>query len=653
VGQDSRREWAFSQIVRALGKRVNSVDIATQTTTSDRRHSQRLIVGVCVFLVALAWLVFGQTLRHQFVNYDDGSYVYGNPNIAQGLSVRGVAWAFTHVHSQNWHPLTTISHMLDCQLFGLKSGGHHFTNVFLHTVAVLLLFLVLRGMTGSIWRSAFVAAVFAIHPLRVESVAWIAERKDLLSGVFFMLTLGAYARYASTPSFARYLTMSILFACGLMSKPMLVTTPFVLLLLDYWPLRRIVDLRSFRRMLIEKIPLLLLSAASCVATILAQKQATGSAEELPLLWRVNNAIVTCVTYIWQMFWPARLSVFYPHPENRLSILQVFGAAILLIAISFLAIILRRKRPYLLTGWFWYLIMLVPVIGVFQVGMQGHADRYTYLPHIGLYLLVTWSVAEMSTFRGHKEILFSVSCIFLVGLSLCAWRQTTHWKNSETLWRHALVINPNDDVAQAGLGGVLLDNGKLDEAIAHFQRALAIRSANAQAHRSLGNAFIKKGNTSDAIAHWHMSLELQPEDVEARDDLGAVLAQQGRLREAMAEWRKSLQYNPDDVNALNNLAWVLAAAPESSLRDGVKAVEFAQRALQLSGKTNPMVLRTLAAAYAETGRFADAIEAAKIGLQLAIEQKNVGVRDELESNIKLYQAGSPYRDAGLRSSAELP
>ena len=629
--------------------------MSSSAQTADRAAGitgqRRLFIVLSLLLVALTWLVFGQTLRHQFINYDDGSYVYANPSVAQGLSIHGVVWAFTRVHSQNWHPLTTISHMLDCQLFGLKPSGHHFTNVFLHTIAVLLLFLVLRDMTGGIWRSAFVAAVFAIHPLRVESVAWIAERKDLLSGVFFMLTLGAYVRYARGASFARYVMMSILFACGLMSKPMLVTTPFVLLLLDYWPLQRIVDLRSFRRRLVEKIPLLLLSGASCAATVLAQKQATGSTEELPLLWRINNAIVSCVTYIWQMFWPARLSVFYPHPENRLSILQVFGAAILLIVISFLAIILRRKRPYLLTGWFWYLIMLVPVIGIFQVGMQGHADRYTYLPHIGLYLLVTWSVAEMSIWRGRKEILSGISSIALLGLSLSAWRQTTHWKNSETLWRHALAVTSNNDVAYAGLGGVLLDEGKVEEAIVQFGRALSIRPDNGQAHSALGKALLRKGDTAEAIVHWQKSLELQPEDVETRDQLGAVLVQQGQLRGAMAEWGKSLEYKPDDVNALNNLAWVLAAAPEASLRDGARAVESAQRALLLSGKTNAMIFRTLAAAYAETGRFADAIAAANKGLELAIRQKDAGLRDELERNIKVYQAGAPYRDAGLKSSAE--
>jgi tetratricopeptide (TPR) repeat protein len=347
-----------------------------------------------------------------------------------------------------------------------------------------------------------------------------------------------------------------------------------------------------------------------------------------------------------MFWPTRLSVFYPHPENQLSILQVFGAAILLIAISILVIILRRQRPYLLTGWFWYLIMLVPVIGVFQVGMQSHADRYTYLPHIGLYLLVTWLVAEMSMFWKRRAILFGLSGVVLAPLALLGWGQAAYWQSSEILWEHALALNPHDDVAFAGLGGVLLDKGKTDDAIEQFEWALSIRPNNAQAHSALGNALLKKGDAAPAIVHWQKSLESQPENVETRDQLGATLAQQGRLKEAMAEWQKSLEFNPDDGNALNNLAWVLAAAPESSLRDGAKAVGFAQRALHLSGKRNAMIFRTLAAAYAENGRFADAIETARRGADLATEQKNAALREELEQNIKLYQAGSPYRDAGL-------
>src|SRR5437870_13115532 len=296
-----------------------------------------LIVATCIALAALSWLIFGQTFWHDFINYDDPRYVYENTKITGGLRISGIAWAFTHIHSMNWHPLTTISHMLDCQLYGLKAGWHHFTNVLLHSVAVVLLFLALLQMTGgpsrtgSIWRSAFVAAVFAIHPLRVESVAWIAERKDVLSGVFFMLTLLAYVYYVRLPQLRRYLVVVSVFGCGLMSKPMLVTSPFVLLLLDYWPLDRVKG--QLWKRLAEKIPLLALSAVSSVTTFLVQKGAVGRTEELPILERINNAIVSYVLYIWQMLWPMNLAVFYPHPENRLLLWEIFSSLLLLLCIT--------------------------------------------------------------------------------------------------------------------------------------------------------------------------------------------------------------------------------------------------------------------------------------------------------------------------------
>ena len=380
------------------------------------KRDPKVIVAVCIFLVATTWLVFGQTLRHDFVAYDDDKYVYANPIVTNGITVRGIAWAFTHSHASNWHPITTISHMLDCQLFGLKPGRHHFGNILLHSAAVVLLFLVLADMTGAIWRSGFVATLFAIHPLRVESVAWIAERKDVLSGVFFMLTLAAYLRYTRKQTTGRYVAVAILFACGLMSKPMLVTVPLVLLLIDYWPLQRIVDLRTLRELAVEKIPLLVLSALSCVATIVAQGGPSGDMEPFPLTWRVSNALVSYLTYIGQMFYPSHLIPFYPHPENLLPFWQIVLAIVLLVTISGEAIALRRKRPYFITGWFWYVGMLVPVIGVMQIGMQGHADRYTYLPQIGLYLLLTWSVADVSnSWRYRDELLAFGAAIVLLAL----------------------------------------------------------------------------------------------------------------------------------------------------------------------------------------------------------------------------------------------
>src|SRR5213082_923138 len=400
----------------------------------------------CLALVAITWLVFGQTLQHDFVDFDDNVYVYQNPVITRGLSVDGVLTAFTHPHARNWHPLTTISHMLDCQLFGLKARGHHFTNVLLHTIAVLLLFFVLKQMTGAFWPSAFVAAVFAIHPLHVESVAWVSERKDVLSAVLFMLTLAAYVRYARAPSPGRYSIVAMIFALGLMSKPMLVTIPFVLLLLDYWPLRRfdkgtqvtgrgiaswLNQRPRYQQLFLEKTPLLVLSGLSCLVTIWAEDQATGSLEQLPFTWRLNNALVTYIQYLRQTFCPARLAVFYPHPNNALSIWQVALATTFLLAISAMAILLRKKRPYAFTGWFWYVGMLVPVIGIVQIGEQGHADRYTYLPHIGLFLLIVWTAADLVTaWHLRAEYLWLGATTTIVVLSYGAAAQTSFWKNSE-------------------------------------------------------------------------------------------------------------------------------------------------------------------------------------------------------------------------------
>jgi tetratricopeptide (TPR) repeat protein len=713
------------------------------------------IVAICVFLAAITWLVFGQTLRHEFINYDDDTYVYKNAEVIGGLSLHGVIWAFTHSHSNNWHPLTWISHMLDCQLFGLNAGGHHFTNVLLHTIAVILLFLLLRQMTGgpsrtgSIWRSAFVAALFAIHPLRVESVAWVAERKDVLSGVFFMLTLGAYVRYVRNPSLVRYLTMSILFALGLMSKPMLVTLPFVLLLLDSWPLQR---QSSWRRLIVEKIPLLALSAGSCVATLLAQKEAIGLIERLPLWQRVGNAFVSYVVYIWQMLWPANLAPFYPHPKDHLPILEIILASTLLVAITAATFALRKERPYFLTGWLWYLGMLVPVIGLIQVGMQGHADRYTYLPQIGLYFALTWAIGDLSAlWHRRREILTAMAAIVIAGLTWCAWKQTSSWRDSEKLWTHTLAVTSNNDVAHNNLAGVRLQRGQLDEAIADYQKARQLRSERrnadnlAETEYNLGEALLQQGSMDEAMSHFQKVLEIWPDHAEAHNNVGGILLQQGQVNEAIAHFEKALEKAPDLArahnnlgnallqkgeideaivhyqkalelpfdhgeahynlaNALlqkgeideaithyrtalemrpnhanshnnlgtalrrkglmeeailqyqraaelepasalfqNNLAWMLATCPDASLRDGVKAVELAEQANQLSGGSNLIVLHTLAAAYAESGRLAEAIATAQRAVELADAQGNTTLSKSLEQEIDLYQKGSPYRE----------
>jgi protein O-mannosyl-transferase len=616
--------------------------------------SSRPWVNICISIciAALTWLVFSQTLRHDFVNYDDPRYVYENTRITSGLSMSGIAWAFTHIHSMNWHPLTTISHMLDCQLYGLKAGWHHSTNVLLHTLAAILLFLALQQMTGTAWRSAFVAAVFAIHPLRVESVAWIAERKDVLSGVFFMLTLLAYVYYVRLPRVSRFLVVVFAFACGLMSKPMLVTLPFVLFLLDYWPLARIKG-QLWKRVL-EKIPLIALSAVSSIITFLVQKGAVGHTEELPILERINNAVVSYVLYIWQMIWPVNLAVFYPHPENRLPLWEIVSCLVLLICATAVAIALRKRRPYLITGWLWYLGMLIPVIGLVQVGWQGRADRYTYLPQIGLYIVATWGVVDLTAFYRHQRTILSTAATLVVAaLTSSAWVQTSYWHDSESLFRHAAAVTTNNDVADNNLGIVFLGQGKVDDAISLLQRATDLRPDNSPAHENLAKALLQKGRVTEALIHYRKLLDLQPDNVEVHNIVGTVLVQQGRVAEGVEEWQKVLAIQPDNGNATSNLAWVLATSPDQSIRNGTKAVQLAEQAVRISGGRIALLFRTLAAAYAENGQFSEAIETAQRGIELANSQGNPGLATELQSAIALYQQRQPFRDPSLTNGSSPP
>jgi protein O-mannosyl-transferase len=619
------------------------------------KQSRWQFVGVSIFLVAITWAVFGQTLGHQFINYDDPLYVLDNGHVRAGLTWRGITWAFTHVHSQNWHPLTTMSHMLDCQLFGVNPGAHHLVNVFFHSVAAVLLFILLAQITdgpsrtGRIWLSGFVAAVFAIHPLRVESVAWISERKDVLSGVFFMLTLIAYAAYTRKQSIGRYLTMSILFACGLMSKPMLITTPVVLLLLDYWPLNRSQrsGVGSQKRwtiwmLMVEKIPLFGLAIGSCVATLWAQNFALGSTQFLPLKWRITNALFSYFEYVRQMFWPVDLIPFYVHPENRLELWRLSIAVIVLIALTAIAFKRRRKNPYLIVGWFWYLVMLIPVIGIVQVGLQGRADRYTYLPQIGLEIALVWLIWDLTkSWRQQKIILIAASVVVVGTLSILSWKQTTHWRDTETLWRHTLVVTPDSDVAHAGLGGILFVRGQIDESINHYEAALRLRDGNTAAHFGLGRALAAKQKTDAAIFHFQKALSIQPDYIGASNDLGVMLASKGEIKEAIAAWQQSLSFDPDNADAANNIAWVRATVADADLRDGREALELAQRALRAGGE-NAVVLRTLAAAQAENGQFAEAIATGQRAEELARKNSDRVMVESLRDCIRSFRRGEALR-----------
>ena len=583
------------------------------------RDDRRITIAVCIFLTAIIWLVFGQTLGHEFINFDDDRYVYENREVSRGLTLDGLKWVLTHSHASLWHPLTTLSHMADCQIYGLRPAGHHFTNVVLHNLGAILLFLVFRGMTGCIWQSAFIATVFAIHPMRVESVAWVAERKDVLSGVFFMLTLGAYLRYVRAPGISRYLTLSIFLACGLMSKATFVTVPLVLLLLDYWPLQRANDFRGSRRLLMEKIPLLALSAAASVATVFAQTVTMASLEQLSLLARLKNAAVSVIVYLRQMFWPTHLAVFYPHPHDQLNIWVVLACVALIVVLTLLAIFFRQKHPYVFVGWFWYLILLAPVLGIVQAGLQARADRFTYLPHIGITMLLTWSCADLTQqWRYRRIVLISMATFAIAALTVVAYQQTTFWRNSISLWEDALAVTPDNQTAHQNLAAALWSKGRTAEANKHSRAA--------------------------AIAHARTTLKDYPFDVATHNDLGVLLAQNGDVRGGIEQWEISLQLSPDDGNALNNLAWVLATYPADTIRDGKRAVELAAKATTLPGGNVPIVIRTLAAAYAEAGDFSKAIETGQRALDLATAQSNTSLLSTLRHEIELYQAHTPYRES---------
>jgi protein O-mannosyl-transferase len=671
-------------------------------------------VAVCAGLVAMVALIFGQTIFYGFVNYDDSGYVYENPKIIAGLSLSGLGWAFSHFHSTNWHPLTTISHMADCQAYGLYAGGHHFTNLLFHAAAAVSLFLVLRGMTGATWRSAFVAAFFAVHPLHVESVAWISERKDVLSALFFVLTLGAYICYVHSCSVSRYLLVALLLALGLMAKPMLVTTPFVLLLVDYWPLGRFNGRPKAWSLFLEKIPLLVLSAASCVTTFFAQKGVIIPAEQFPISSRIGNAFVSYLVYIRQMFWPARLSPLYPFPEDRLP-LWLIALALLLVAFAgVLAIWWRKERPYIFTGWFWYFGMLVPVIGIVQVGIQSHADRYTYLPEIGLYVVVAWGMSDLAKRLRIERLMTMLAGATIILLAIVSWSQAKCWRNGETLWTQALAATERNDVAHYGLGDVfarhgqidksisefraalnirpqspysqdylglaLLKKGQIDEAIGHFQTALGLMPnhptarfdlANAlfqkgdvddaieryqeglaqksdrispgfvqpdygAAHYGLGNCYIQRGQLQRAVKEYQEALRFWPHSPQVHNNLAFALSRLGQTREAIAEWQEALHIQSNNIEVLGNLAWILATSPDTSIRDGPRALDLVERAQDLS-KSNPKILRILAAARAETGNFEAAIEAAREGLDLANKEGDASLANSFQSDLLLYEA----------------
>jgi tetratricopeptide (TPR) repeat protein len=536
-------------------------------------------IVACLFLTIVIATVFYQLPGLDFVNLDDGIYVTENTHVQAGLTLDSLTWAFSLNDSSYWHPLTWLSHMLDCQLFGLNPGTHHLVNLIIHLANSLLLFLILKRMTGSFWQSSFVAAMFALHPLNVESVAWVASRKNLLSTFFLMLTLWTYVRYTQGPTIGKYLLVLLAFVLGLMTKPMLVTLPFLLLVLDYWPLGRfpagqfgyfgnckgtastmtVSGTEHSSRLVLEKVPLLIFSMFSIYVTSLAV-QLSGiviSTEEVPMKLRIANGLVSYVAYVTKMTWPKDLAIYYPYPA-MVPLWHTVGAGCVLTAVS--AFIFRgwRKKPYLVTGWLWYLGTLVPVIGLKQVGLwPAMADRFAYVPLIGIFIMIAWGSPHLVARLRYRGIFLTLAAGTVLSIfMILTWIQLHHWKNSSALFQHALRVTSHNYLAYNNLGNVLVRQGKTEEAIGHYARALQIRPYFPRAHNNLGKALARQGKNEEAIGHYMKALQLKPDLPEAHNNLGNALARQGKDEEAIDHYTKALQLKPNFAGAHNNLGNVL-------------------------------------------------------------------------------------------------
>jgi tetratricopeptide (TPR) repeat protein len=675
----------------------------------DDAQRRRQTCLICLGLALAILVAYAPVWHAGFITYDDPAYVTANPHVQGGLSWSGLRWALTTGQASNWHPLTWISHMLDFQLYGMNPAGHHLTSVVLHLANSILLFLLLQRMTKATWPSAMVAALFALHPLHVESVAWVSERKDVLSALFWILTIWAYVRWVEESGAGRaggktfYILSVVLFALGLAAKPMLVTLPFVLLLLDYWPLQR--RQAPIAGLVAEKIPFFVLSACSCAVTFFVQFRG-GSVmplARLPFGMRVSNVPVACARYVAKIFWPAHLAIAYP--MLRWPLWAVAGAALLLLLLSGFALWRVRTQPWLAVGWFWFLGTLVPVIGVVQVGMQSMADRYSYIPGIGLFIAVVWAARGL----GGRAPAILGGLAAAICLVLTA-RQAATWKNDRTLFLHAIQnttgnfiayaglgdyeaqhgetntgishletsvrINPNYPNARNNLGRILLMEGRNDDALAQLQKAVALDPGLADARYNLGYALLAGGRVGEALDQFQAQVNLQPDDFKAQNNMGAILLQNGlagdaipflqkavaikpagagahyllgnalfrmgRVAEAISQYEQSIQLDPDHVQARNDLAWILACDPDPAIRNGARAVELALRADQLSGGQNPVVIGTLAAGYAEAGKFPEAIAADKRARQVALAQTNNVLAGLLEKRLRVYEAGSSWR-----------
>ena len=524
-----------------------------------RNIQQNLPLIISLLLIAAILIAYWQVKNFDFICFDDKPYVTENCHVQSGLTVKSFIWAFTTFDASNWHPLTWLSHMLDCELYGLNPMGHHWTSLQIHIANTLLLFFILQYMTGALWRSAFVAALFALHPLHVESIAWVAERKDVLSTFFGMLVLLAYCRYAKQPSLAGYLLIILFLSMGLMAKPMLVTLPFLLLLLDFWPLERLRFVTVFR-LVLEKIPLFVPVIISSCLTFMAQQSsgAVKSLESFTLTVRAANAFVSYVSYAVKAIWPHNLTVFYPHPGNSLPLWQVFGAILLVGGASVLAIRSLKKYPYIAVGLFWYLGTLVPVIGLIQVGPQAMADRYTYIPMTGLFIIIAWGFSDLSTKWHYRKIVLTLFAVIILSvLAVSTFFQLGYWRSSIALFEYAVNITENNYLAHNNLGAALLEKGKLDKAVLHIKESLRIEPGCKAALYNLGAALFAKGKLDKAVLHYNDVLKINPEDAIVHNNLADVLSVQGKLDEAVLHYNKALKINSDHADAHCSLGSLLA------------------------------------------------------------------------------------------------
>jgi len=652
--------------------------------------SRPRFIGLLLALLTL--LVYLPVRQHSFVVYDDNDYLTENLVVQQGLTWDGMKWALTTGHAGNWHPLTWLSHMLDCELFGLDAGAHHLVNVVIHAGNAVLLFVLLLRLAGILWPAALVAALFAWHPLHVESVAWASERKDVLSACFGLLALLAYAGYADKSKTGKpqaktsYVLALLCFALGLLTKPMLVTLPFVLLLVDWWPLHRFTNWNSLFRVAMEKWPFFLLSAASCVITFLAQRgTAVLTMEQHPLPLRFTNALVSYSRYLWKTIWPENLAIPYPLP-TAIPIAAIASAAGLLILLSWLVWRARHLTPSLLIGWLWFLGMLVPVIGLVQVGRQAMADRYTYLPHIGLFIAAVYGIQFLAIrWRLKPTVATGAAGLILLLCVLGTEHQLWFWRDSETLFTHTLAVTQSNAIAHINLGVALEQKDRRDEALTHYRAALRIDSNYLQAHNNLAILLDEMGHNDEALAEYQETLRLNANAPLAHCNFGTLLVKLGRFAEAHGHYSEAARLAPRDPNphylmgkaelrrgqsavavthfrealrrdrnhlrALTFLAQVLATDRNAQVRNGPEAITLAERAKALTDSRDAFVLDTLAMAYAEAGRFNEA----RHTVEAALEQTKAAGETPPAALLKrqqLYQTSQPFRENTTNQPTEV-